>query len=498
MKTDELVAFIQANRWYRQAVSANPYYGYAPFFAYLELMGPLNCFAYFGKNFHEGYFHLERSFEMARETLRRAKSDRAYIDRVHAEWSGLTDAYEQKVGQANGGLLQTMAEGDFIEFQKDLLQSWVKPWLVALYVEPFDPAGETLLNEEVGASGIQLSQEEIEIMVTPREPLFHSWFEAELAQIALDHLAGKQRLTKIRTEQEYMASRIEALATLHEQTHWRKNDWGNAVPVSEYETFLECVLLLQRTPEELKQIVKRVKETPERIGKKQREIIDMHAMPESLDNVFYLFSEMTLFRDKRKCSVLKTVSALDAMLGYMSKRTGLSKELLRNVDVAELTSLGFSAEYEALLQQREQGVMWFSGKDGSYQRLVSDECSALHSVLDETFRQQHKEIKGTVGCKGKATGTARIINNTSDFHKMQDGDILVAPMTRPEYVPLMKKAAAIVTDEGGMSCHAALVSRELGVPCIIGTQVATKELQDGMQVQVNANNGSVTIMKASA
>jgi pyruvate,water dikinase len=68
-------------------------------------------------------------------------------------------------------------------------------------------------------------------------------------------------------------------------------------------------------------------------------------------------------------------------------------------------------------------------------------------------------------------------------------------MTRPEFVPLMKKAIAIVTDEGGITCHAAIVSRELKKPCIIGTKVATQVLKDGDMVEVDANSGIVRILK---
>ena len=67
-------------------------------------------------------------------------------------------------------------------------------------------------------------------------------------------------------------------------------------------------------------------------------------------------------------------------------------------------------------------------------------------------------------------------------------------MTRPEFVPAMRKAAAIVTDEGGVTCHAAIISRELGKPCIIGTKVATKALKDGQYVDVNANHGIVKVV----
>lgn len=81
-----------------------------------------------------------------------------------------------------------------------------------------------------------------------------------------------------------------------------------------------------------------------------------------------------------------------------------------------------------------------------------------------------------------------------DIHGIKDfkeGEILVTPMTTPDFVIIMRKAAAIVTDEGGLSCHAAIVSRELNVPCIIGTKHATQLLKDGDMVEVDAENGEV-------
>ncbi len=88
-----------------------------------------------------------------------------------------------------------------------------------------------------------------------------------------------------------------------------------------------------------------------------------------------------------------------------------------------------------------------------------------------------------------------MITTIKDAYKMEKGDVLVANMTRPEYVILMKKAKAIVTDEGGLTSHAAVISRELGIPCIIGTQIATKVLKDGDLVEVDADKGIVRKVK---
>ena len=93
------------------------------------------------------------------------------------------------------------------------------------------------------------------------------------------------------------------------------------------------------------------------------------------------------------------------------------------------------------------------------------------------------------------TGKVRIVIKGEDFSKFMNGEILVTNMTRPEFVPLIKKSIAIITDEGGITCHAAIVSRELKKPCIIGTKNATKVLKDGDVVEVDANNGVVKIIK---
>ena len=88
-----------------------------------------------------------------------------------------------------------------------------------------------------------------------------------------------------------------------------------------------------------------------------------------------------------------------------------------------------------------------------------------------------------------------MLHSANEVNKVEQGDILVASMTSPDYVPAMRRAGAIITDEGGVMCHAAIVSRELGIPCVVGTKFATKLLKDGDLVEVNANHNSVRIIR---
>lgn len=126
----------------------------------------------------------------------------------------------------------------------------------------------------------------------------------------------------------------------------------------------------------------------------------------------------------------------------------------------------------------------------------------------EAFQKQYPEIefqgefaeegatsvKGQVAFKGKCQGIVRVLRRRDQIAKVKEGDIIVSPMTTPDLLPAMEKAAAFVTDEGGITCHAAIVAREMKKPCVIGTKVATQVFKDGDVVEVDANIGVVKII----
>ncbi len=120
----------------------------------------------------------------------------------------------------------------------------------------------------------------------------------------------------------------------------------------------------------------------------------------------------------------------------------------------------------------------------------------FEKILEAKNREieDKKIIRGFTAYAGKVKGAVKIIVSRKDYGKMKKGDILVAINTNPDYLPIIKKAAAIVADEGGLLCHAAIVSREFKIPCIIGTKIATQVLKDGMVVEVDAEKGIVRIL----
>ncbi len=123
--------------------------------------------------------------------------------------------------------------------------------------------------------------------------------------------------------------------------------------------------------------------------------------------------------------------------------------------------------------------------------IITDNIPSSGEIINE----RTKMLKGQVAFRGNITGKAKIVLDKTDFSKVEAGNILVATMSTPDYLPVMIKASAFITDIGGVTSHVAIVSREMKKPCIIGTKIATQVLKDGDLVEVDANNGVVRILE---
>ncbi len=128
--------------------------------------------------------------------------------------------------------------------------------------------------------------------------------------------------------------------------------------------------------------------------------------------------------------------------------------------------------------------------------IVQARPETVHAVKKQRYYEVYKlKGEGKVICTGKAVGSkigqgkARVILSVDEISEFKEGEVLVTTMTDPDWEPIMKKASAIVTDKGGRTCHAAIVSRELGIPCIVGTETATQSVKTGMEITVDCTQG---------
>ena len=148
-----------------------------------------------------------------------------------------------------------------------------------------------------------------------------------------------------------------------------------------------------------------------------------------------------------------------------------------------------------IIQERKRAFSIYRNNNETY-LVTGDELKSLENYFELNEKIENvQEIKGNIGNKGKVTGRVVIVFTPKDQAKLEKGMILVAPETTPDFIPVMGKASAFITDLGGITSHAAIVAREMNKPCIIGTKIATKVLKDGDLVEVDAEKGIVRIIK---
>ncbi|MDP3066288.1 MAG: phosphoenolpyruvate synthase [Methanobacteriaceae archaeon] len=166
-----------------------------------------------------------------------------------------------------------------------------------------------------------------------------------------------------------------------------------------------------------------------------------------------------------------------------------NKQVLNDDEISRLTELGRNIHNH---YQFPQDTEWAIEGDRIFM-LQSRPVTTLQEVTVEEGQEIERTIitKGLGASPGMAAGTVKIISSTDELDKVQEGDILVTVMTTPDMVPAMKRANGIITDEGGVTCHAAIVSRELGIPCVVGTGDITKILTENSMVTLDGSKGLV-------
>ncbi len=166
-------------------------------------------------------------------------------------------------------------------------------------------------------------------------------------------------------------------------------------------------------------------------------------------------------------------------------------QVLSEQRILEIARLGIATEQH---YGQPQDIEWAIADDTVYLVQSRPITTLARAGADggSTALDRHQVLlRGLATSRGRAAGRVRVLTSPSDQERLAAGEILVAPMTSPDWLPAMRRAAALVTDGGGMTCHAAIVSRELGLPCVVGTRTATTALTDGQLVTVDGGSGEI-------
>ena len=358
---------------------------------------------------------------------------------------------------------------------EDEIKSWLKKFCayastitpIGYFVEMFAGYDSYWLNY----TGI--SEDDFTTLISPDQLSFSKIYELEVAKVKL----GESNLN---------------IVDLVEKWYWVRNNYYIVDLVN--ESYIRNQLE-KTTTTEAKKTIAETGHFISNLKEKKNEVSERLSLNKETMNILNGLSSFVVLQDERKEIALKTTSLMVRVINKLLEIYNYDENNKHLVLSASLSNWFFELSKEQLLERSLvafQGVYWPISGD----ILIGVEAIKKNMELaTDNKDDQSTEVKGQVAFRGKITGRVCVVMRDSDFPKFKEGDILVASMTRPEFVPLMKMASAFVTDEGGITCHAAIVARELKKPCIIGTKIATKVLKDGDLVEVDADNGIVKIIK---
>jgi len=246
--------------------------------------------------------------------------------------------------------------------------------------------------------------------------------------------------------------------------------------------------------------IKKIKDHFHTIKKQKTNLSRRLRLPQEINYFFTVSSELMFIKDYRKGIYQKSYVAMDKVMTELARRLGIAPRDIRNLVYNEIKAAligGQKRIYQQKARQRTQ-LACYTVSQGKIKVAEGGEAKRLIAAVKKNERMpviKVKELKGSVAYAGLARGRAKIILTKEDVPKLKAGEILISSATNPDLISAMKKAAAFVTDTGGIICHAAIVARELKKPCVIGTKIATQVLKDGDEVEVDARQGIVRLIK---
>jgi phosphoenolpyruvate synthase/pyruvate phosphate dikinase len=246
---------------------------------------------------------------------------------------------------------------------------------------------------------------------------------------------------------------------------------------------------------DIKKKIDDIKESQLKMASQQKDLLDeLKTTPEEklIFDTARTFMEMKNYRMLVRHQVHYNC---DRIFTELSKRKSLSIDHFRAMNVEEIeefVKIGKKPE-NLNLRLKRFGVIY---KDSKIFYLYGEDIDKyIKEHIEEEKIKDIERFHGQAACLGRVVGNAKIVNKVEDMAKVNKGDILVSIQTMPDLVPAMEKAAGFVTDTGGITCHAAIVAREMNKPCITGTKIATKIIKDGDLIEINAQHGTVRILK---
>ncbi|MBV9349753.1 MAG: hypothetical protein JO026_03305 [Patescibacteria group bacterium] len=312
-------------------------------------------------------------------------------------------------------------------------------------------------------------------LTSPLRQSYISEYEDLVAELALKNFSGldiRDDINAVLDRFAWVHYTAQGDPLTREDVLEKIRSWGSAANARSFlDEQNERIRDLRRRRRQLKKEL--------RLSKHEASLFDIGA-----DIVFIKFFRKGIFSE--------AYYSVEFLFAEIGRRIGISRSHVANMFPNEvLAALAFGTFPAGLIEARLKESCIFAQRGRTYP-IDKNAKAAYDKALAKG--KEPSGIRGQVAFAGRAQGKAKIINVPADMKKMVDGDVLVSRSTNPSLISAMHIASAFITDIGGLTCHAAIVARELKKPCIVGTKTATKVINDGDLLEVDADNGIVKIL----
>ena len=416
--------------------------------------------------------------EISQYTFNLEMSQPGKINTIINKWDNSSKKFQEHTHKLSSINLQELTKDQLIEEYQKFSKSYAEAWGESLSADAISLYMEKILSKKLlphlDKKGLSYNYTKyLPTLTAPTKTSFAAQETEDLFKIALK----SQRKEDISQDLEEHSKKY----------FWLTNSYLRAVYLTP-EFFKGKVEELTRR-NDLSEKLEQLHRSPLKAKEEKAKLCKELELTKEIIATLNLIDLFTLWQDKRKKNNLIGdhyqyffFKELCRRNNYQEKEWGglTSEEFVKalNKEIS-LEEIKERSQESLIIFQHKKDPIIFKGK----------EANTLFKKLFQEKDTNVNDVRGMCASQGRSEGNVKIILKSEDLPKMQQGDILISSMTRPELVPAMKKAAAIVTDEGGITSHAAIVSRELGIPCVVGTKIATKVFKDNDFIEVNANHG---------
>ena len=481
------------------------FHGVLHYFVPVGEMALKPLFDFFGDAFELTIFFVEGNYcywywndadltRLRNKFVSKVNKDHSYLHRLLDEWHKRLTLFNKIVEKIDQTDFTTLSDEELIKLYYLFYNSYIHEYCLACpFQESFSLKSEVFLYPHFKKIIETVDNSKLnEYYVLLLSPTEHSFLTREY----IDRL---KILNEVQKGLTITSDRIQSLLKNHaQQYHWIHNNYAviKSYESKYFENELNKIITIDADKE-----IKRLEYELNEIKKRKEELIKKLDLNKESKNLIEITEVFAYMQDERKKYVLLSNYYQKKFIVEFGKRLCLPIEDMEYTYIHELENLlkmkkghnkrqEKSATNSRFLKPRKSFCCYINTlKDHT---LITGDIAK--EIYDSVFREDPekiKELKGTAVSSGYAKGKVIILKTVEDLIKMKQSNIIVASMTRPEMTVAMQKAAAIVTDEGGITSHAAIISRELRIPCIIGTKHATKIFKNNDFIEVDADNGVV-------